>query len=53
MIINQEIYTFQSNKIICKKYNLPVVAVGMGEKETDLHPFNAEYFAKALLGIEN
>ena len=38
---------------ICKKYNLPVVAVGMGEKETDLHPFNAEYFAKALLGIEN
>ena len=24
----------------------------MGEKETDLHPFNAEYFSKALLGIE-
>ena len=38
---------------ICKKYNLPIVAVGMGEKETDLHPFNAEYFAKALLGIKN
>ena len=36
---------------ICKKYNLPIVAVGMGEKETDLHPFNAEYFAKALLGV--
>ena len=36
---------------ICKKYNLPIVAIGMGEKETDLHPFNAEYFAKALLGI--
>jgi fused signal recognition particle receptor len=36
---------------ICKKYDLPIVAVGMGEKETDLHPFNAEYFAKALLGV--
>jgi fused signal recognition particle receptor len=38
---------------ICKKYNIPIVAVGMGEKETDLHPFSAEYFAKALLGIED
>jgi len=38
---------------ICKKYNLPIVAVGMGEKETDLHPFSAEYFAKALLGIKD
>ena len=38
---------------ICKKYGLPIVAIGMGEKETDLHPFNAEYFSKALLGIEN
>ena len=38
---------------ICKKYKLPIIAIGMGEKETDLHPFNAEYFSKALLGIEN
>ena len=38
---------------ICKKYNLPIVAVGMGEKETDLHPFDAEYFAKALLGVSS
>ncbi|MFL2889994.1 MAG: signal recognition particle-docking protein FtsY [Pelagibacteraceae bacterium] len=38
---------------ICKKYNLPIIAVGMGEKETDLQPFNAEYFAKALLGFDN
>ena len=38
---------------ICKKYDLPIVAVGMGEKETDLHPFNAEYFAKALLGFNS
>jgi len=32
---------------------LPIVAIGMGEKETDLHPFNSEYFSKALLGIED
>ena len=38
---------------ICKKYNLPIIALGMGEKETDLHPFNAEYFSKALLGIRD
>jgi len=38
---------------ICKKYKLPIVAIGMGEKETDLHPFNAEFFSKALLGIED
>ena len=37
---------------ICKKYNLPIVAVGMGEKEDDLQPFNAEYYSKALLGIK-
>ncbi|MDC0513658.1 signal recognition particle-docking protein FtsY [Pelagibacteraceae bacterium] len=34
---------------ICKKYKLPILAVGMGEKETDLYPFNAEYYAKGLL----
>ena len=38
---------------ICKKYNLPIVAIGMGEKENDLHPFKAEYFAKALLGVSS
>ena len=37
---------------ICKKYDLPIVAIGMGEKEDDLQPFNAEYFSKALLGID-
>ena len=36
---------------ICKKYNLPIIAVGMGEKETDLHPFKAEKFTKALLSL--
>ena len=34
---------------ICKKYKLPILAVGMGEKETDLYPFKAEFFAKGLL----
>jgi fused signal recognition particle receptor len=38
---------------ICKKYNLPIVAVGMGEKQEDLHPFRSEYFSKALLGINS
>ena len=38
---------------ICKKFNLPIVAVGMGEKDTDLHPFKAEFFAKALLGLNS
>jgi len=36
---------------ICKKYNLPIIAVGMGEKETDLHPFKAKHFAKALVNF--
>ena len=36
---------------ICRKYKLPILAVGMGEKETDLHPFNAEYFAKSLFQL--
>ncbi len=37
---------------ICKKYKLPILAVGMGEKESDLYPFNAEYFAKGLLQLD-
>ena len=38
---------------ICKKYDLPIVALGMGEKDSDLYPFNAEYFSKALLGLQS
>ena len=34
---------------ICKKYGLPIVAVGMGEKESDLHSFDANEFAKILV----
>ena len=36
---------------ICKKYNLPIIALGMGEKEDDLQPFKADLFAKALLSV--
>ncbi len=34
---------------ICKKFGLPIVAVGMGEKESDLHSFNSEKFSKMLV----
>jgi len=34
---------------ICKKYGLPIIAVGMGEKESDLHSFNSNEFAKILV----
>ena len=34
---------------ICKKYSLPIIAVGMGEKESDLHPFSSKEFAKMLI----
>jgi fused signal recognition particle receptor len=32
-----------------KKFKLPILALGMGEKEDDLHIFNAEHFAKAIM----
>ena len=34
---------------IARKFNLPIIAVGMGEKETDLHQFNSADFAKMLI----
>ncbi|MCL2846428.1 MAG: signal recognition particle-docking protein FtsY [Firmicutes bacterium] len=37
---------------IKKKFNLPVVYCGVGEKIDDLIPFSAESFAKALVGLE-
>ena len=36
---------------ICKKFGLPIVAIGMGEKESDLHSFNSSQFSKML--VEN
>ena len=34
---------------ICKKHGLPVIAVGMGEKESDLRSFNSAEFSKMLV----
>jgi len=34
---------------IARKYNLPIIAVGLGEKEDDLELFKAENYAKALM----
>jgi fused signal recognition particle receptor len=34
---------------IGKKFKLPILALGMGEKEDDLQVFNAEHFAKAIM----
>jgi len=34
---------------IGRKFKLPIVALGMGEKEDDLQLFNAEHFSKAIM----
>ncbi len=34
---------------ICKKFNLPIIAVGVGEKDSDLRQFNASEFTKLML----
>ena len=34
---------------ISKKFKLPIVAIGMGEKEDDLHVFNAQHYSNALM----
>jgi len=34
-----------------KKFKLPIVALGMGEKEDDLQIFNAEHYANALMNF--
>ena len=36
---------------VAKKYKLPIVALGLGEKEDDLQIFNADKFAEAFVGI--
>ncbi|MBB42408.1 MAG: signal recognition particle-docking protein FtsY [Rhodospirillaceae bacterium] len=38
---------------LAEKFKLPVHAIGVGEGEDDLMPFNAEDFAKNLLGLNN
>ena len=32
-----------------KKFKLPIIALGMGEKEDDLHIFNAQHYSNALM----
>ena len=39
-------------KDLCKKYNIPIVAVGLGEGENDLQPFKADLFSRALLSVD-
>ena len=34
---------------ISKKFSLPIIAIGMGEKDTDLHPFSSNNFSKILV----
>ena len=34
---------------LAKKYNLPIIALGLGEKIDDLQIFNAEKFAEAFI----
>ena len=34
---------------ICKKFGIPIIAVGMGEKDNDLHSFDSEKFSKILV----
>ena len=34
---------------IGKKFKLPIIALGMGEREDDLQKFNSEYFSNALM----
>ena len=36
---------------VAKKYKLPIIALGLGEKEDDLQIFNAEKFAEAFTQI--
>ena len=36
---------------LAKKYQLPIIALGLGEKEDDLQIFNAEKFAEAFINI--
>ena len=36
---------------IAKKYQLPIIALGLGEKEDDLQLFNAENFAEAFTQV--
>ena len=34
---------------VAKKYKLPIIALGLGEKEDDLQVFDAEKFSNAFI----
>ncbi len=36
---------------IGRKFKLPIIALGMGEKEDDLQKFNSKYFSAALMNV--
>ena len=38
---------------IAEQFALPIHFVGVGEQAEDLHPFNADVFARALVGLED
>ena len=38
---------------LAEKYAIPIHAIGVGESFNDLHPFLAEDFARALVGLED
>ena len=38
---------------IGKKFKLPIIALGMGEKEDDLQIFNAHHYANAMMNNKN
>jgi fused signal recognition particle receptor len=38
---------------IAEKFQLPVHAIGVGEKIDDLQPFEAEAFSRAIAGLED
>ena len=37
---------------LAKKYKLPIIALGLGEKEDDLQIFNSKKFAEAFVQID-
>ena len=37
---------------IGRKFKIPIVALGMGEKEDDLQKFNSKYFSEALMHLK-
>ncbi len=38
---------------IAKKYEIPIHFIGLGEKIEDLYKFNAKFFAKSIIGLDN